>query len=433
MKRAHLLVVAATVSTVGWGTVLPYQYAYAADTRGWGGLVAASASSLFSIGALVAAPLSGRLADRHSPVRVAVLTRLAAVLVALSLIVAGTPLTFLAGMLALGLAVTAGTPAQQVLVLRWVEADQRRRVFALMFSGQALGMAIGAFAAGHLVDLRRTDGMTSAFLVAALGFLLAAAFLVAAGWHAPRAEQVSDLEPVEEGVGTMEVVRLILASPALRWTALITVTLALGFYAQFESGLPAYAITVLGTPAQTVGTAAAVNCVVIIVLQMLVVRFTAKRSAPSLLVVVGSIWVFSWVLLASASQLPGDASLVFIAVYGIFGIGETMYAPVLNPLTASLAPAGMVGTTLGFFAALQTGVSAAGPLLAGLALGAGQAGLFVVAHLLISAVAVYAAWRLRALLRRPQAAGGAVPAAVGDASGASAADAERQAEVALAS
>ena len=51
-----------------------------------------------------------------------------------------------------------------------------------------------------------------------------------------------------------------------------------------------------------------------------------------------------------------------------------MYAPVLNPLTASLAPSGMVGTTLGIFAALQTGVSAAGPMLAGARVSASQPG-----------------------------------------------------------
>jgi hypothetical protein len=64
---------------------------------------------------------------------------------------------------------------------------------------------------------------------------------------------------------------------------------ALGFYAQFESGLLAYAITVLGVPARTIGTASAVNCLVIVVLQMAVVKWTAKRAAPSLLVAVGSI------------------------------------------------------------------------------------------------------------------------------------------------
>ena len=61
---------------LGWGTVLPYQYAYAANTRGWGSLVAAAASSLFSVGALLAAPLGGRLADRFPRSRVAVAAKL---------------------------------------------------------------------------------------------------------------------------------------------------------------------------------------------------------------------------------------------------------------------------------------------------------------------------------------------------------------------
>jgi hypothetical protein len=161
-------------------------------------------------------------------------------------------------------------------------------------------------------------------------------------------------------------------TPALRWTAVITVTLALGFYAQFECGLPAYAITVLGVPARTIGTASAVNCLVIVVLQMAVVKWTAKRSAPSGLVAVGSIWVLPWLLLASASVVPVLAGTMFIMVFGVFAVGETMYVPVLNPLTASLALSGMVGTTLGIFAALQTGVPAAGPMLAGVALNAGR-------------------------------------------------------------
>jgi hypothetical protein len=138
--------------------------------------------------------------------------------------------------------------------------------------------------------------------------------------------------------------------------------------------------------------------VVIIVLQMAVVRWTAHRSAPSLLVVVGGIWVLSWLILATASHLPGLAATLFVTTFGIFAVGETMYAPVLNPLTASLAPSGMVGTTLGVFGAIQTSGSAVGPLLAGVALNAGHGTVFIVAHVLISLVAVLAAWRLRSLL-----------------------------------
>ena len=75
-----------------------------------------------------------------------------------------------------------------------------------------------------------------------------------------------------------------------------------------------------------------------------------------------------------------------------------MYSPVLNPLTASLAPKGMVGQTLGTFAALQTTFSALGPLVAGALLGAGLANGFLGLHLGVSLLAVYAAWRLRKVL-----------------------------------
>src|SRR5665647_255432 len=130
---------------LGWGSILPYQYAYAANTRNWGGLVAAAASSLFSIGALAAAPVGGRLADRFDPARVAVVAKVVAV-------IAGTPALFLAGMFVFGAGITAAAPAQTVLVLRWVGSRDRRRVFALLFTGAAVGMAIGSFTAGYLVD-----------------------------------------------------------------------------------------------------------------------------------------------------------------------------------------------------------------------------------------------------------------------------------------
>jgi MFS family permease len=396
MKRARLLVLASAVSMLGWGAILPYQYAYAANTRDWGGLVAAAASSLFSVGALVAAPLGGRLADRFNPARVIVVAQVVAALASAFLIVAGTPVMFLAGMFLFGAGVSAAIPVQTILVLRWVGSADRRRVFALLFTGSAIGMAIGAFTAGYLVDLTRIDGMWPAFGTAAVGFLVSATLIGIAGRGAPVDEVPAPADAPSGSAGAA--IRIILATPALRWTAVITVTLALGFYAQFESGLPAYAITVLGVSERTIGTASAVNCLVIVALQMAVMKWTAKRSSPSLLVVVGSIWVLSWLLLAAASFMPALAATMFVMVYGVFAVGETMYAPVLNPLTASLAPSGMVGTTLGIFAALQTGVSAAGPLLAGVALSAGHGSLFVGVHVVISLIAVFAALRLRALL-----------------------------------
>jgi MFS family permease len=416
--RARLLILASAIAMLGWGTVLPYQYAYASTTRGWGALVAAAASSLFSVGALLAAPVGGRLADRMSPVTVAVAAKVVAAVGAASLIWANGPVTFLLGMFVFGLGITAAGPAQSVLVLRWAGGPDRRRVFAWQFTGQSLGMAVGAFAAGYVVDLDRATGMWPAFATAAAGFLVSGALLLLAGarrWGMP-VGLAEDASLTSGGVGSTsprEALRAIWAIPALRWTALITVTLALGFYAQFESGLPAYALTILHVEETTIGLAAAVNCVVIIALQMLVVRLTAKRSGPALLMGVGAIWTLSWLVLSAASLAPELSAALFVTTFGIFAVGETMYAPVLNPLTASLAPSGLVGTTLGMFTALQTGFSAVGPLVAGVLLGAGLGSLFIGLHIGISLLAVLAAWRLRVALRRPSAVPQPIPETAG--------------------
>ncbi|NNC12351.1 MFS transporter [Planctomonas sp. JC2975] len=434
--RAKLLVLASAIGSLGWGAVLPYQYAYAADTRGWGALVAAGASSLFSVGALVAAPLAGRLADRFNPVYVVVVSQLLGAAAVGSLVFVGQPGLFLAGMLVFGLGLSAAVPAKQVLALRWSSGSDRRKIFAYKFTGESLGMAAGAFLAGLVVDLNRTDGLNVGFLMAAAGFVLSSALIALAGRLPVRSGPATAFGDTLVGnaatrnagsetgldagldaeTGAITVIdqqasprrrgalRAIFAEPAMRWTAVITIVLALGFYAQFESGLPAYGITVLRVDPSAIGLAAAVNCVVIVVLQVIMVRLTAKTSAPTLLMAVGGIWVVGWIILSSAQFMPGVASALFVMTFGVFAVGETIYSPVLNPLTASLAPKGMVGQTLGTIAALQTAFSAAGPLVAGVLLGAGLADVFLGIHVVISATAIFAAWRIgRALAAKASA------------------------------
>ncbi len=427
--RARLLVLASSIGSLGWGAVLPYQFAYAAETRGWGLLLAAASASLFSVGALVAAPLAGRLADRHNPVTVAVVSQLVGAAAVGTLVFVGDAVTFLVGMLVFGLGLAAAVPAKQVLALQWSNSGDRRKIFAYKFTGESLGMAAGAFLAGLVVDLDRVDGLDVGFLMAAGGFVLSSAIIWAAGRVSGgvadaalgRDESFGDEAPAsavdvsatvqEANTGAIAVIdapgrrsqrgalRTIFADPALRWTAVLTTTLALGFYAQFESGLPAYALTVLDVDASAIGMAAAVNCLVIVALQVVVVKLTAKRSAPTLLMVVAGIWVFSWLLLSAAHLAPGLAAAIFVTTYGVFAVGETMYSPVLNPLTASLAPRGMVGQTLGTIGALQTAFSAAGPLVAGVLLGAGLADAFLGLHIAVSLAALFAAWRIRGILR----------------------------------
>ncbi len=411
MNRGRALIGASAVSMLGWGTVLPYQYAYAADTRGWGGLAAAIGSSMFSVGALLAAPLAGRLVDRYSPTMVAVVARIVAALAVLSLVVADRPGLFWLALAVFGFGASAAVPAQSVLVLTWLPAADRRKTFGWLLSAQSLGMGVGALAAGFLVDLSQPDGMVPSFVIAAGGFVVAALTVLVAGRGAPRAAVGSTADRPGDG-GWLAALRDLAARPALRWAAVVTITLELAFYAQYESGLPAYALSVLHVSPVAIGLASAVNCAVILALQVVVTRLTARRPAALLLSIVGLGWAGCWALLGAAAFAPGLGSVIFVSSFGLFAIGETMFAPVLNPLIADLAPRGRVGTTLGVFTALQTGFAALGPLLAGVLLSGGTGRAFVGLHIALAVTAALAATRLAP--RRSAAAAAAPEQLPGD-------------------
>ncbi|MEJ7706952.1 MAG: hypothetical protein WKF82_06475 [Nocardioidaceae bacterium] len=151
----------------------------------------------------------------------------------------------------------------------------------------------------------------------------------------------------------------------------------------------------LSVEASTIGIAAAVNCLVIVGLQWAVVKATGHITGAGLLIVVGIVWAASWLLLELALFTDRDtASLLFVIAFATFAVGETMYAPVLSPLAAAVAPQDLVGTTLGLLAALRTGISATGPLVAGLLLAFDLPHLFVLGHVAINALAAVLSWRL---------------------------------------
>ena len=243
------------------------------------------AGTAFCIGAVIAAPLAGRLADRYPAGPLATLFTLAAGASSVGLGLATSPVQFLAAIALFGGALTAVGPATQVMVLEYVQPADRRAVFAYQFTALALGMAAGAFAAGLVVDLDRPTGMWPGFLGAAGGFAVSGLLLHLASDHAPvltGAEHVH-VETAAPRPSGWETYRHFVDNRQLRLLALVSMALAAGFYAQFETGLPAFALQALNVSPSTVGTAAAANCLVIVALQWLVVetdRKARRRSSP---------------------------------------------------------------------------------------------------------------------------------------------------------
>jgi MFS family permease len=428
MSRTRLITAASFAESLGWGTILPFQFAYVVDARHWGATVGILTGTAFCLGAVFSAPLAGRLADRFPAGRLAVLFSLAAAVSCLGLGLADSPRAFLIAMALFGASVTAVNPPVQVLVLEAAEPEHRRAAFAYQFTALALGMAAGAFAAGWMIDLHSPNGMWPAFLAATAGFVVSGYLLQLASAPAVTADvetadevahagsatdtpvasrpasstaPATSVEPAVErpvapvGRSGLALYRELFANRRVRLLALVSMALAAGFYAQFETGLPAFALQSLSLDPSTVGTAAAANCLVIVALQWLVVKLTGRAQPAALLIVVAGIWAMSWLLLEAALFTGSSvAGVLFVVSFMTFGFGETMYAPVLSPLTAAVTPPGMLGTTLGTLSALRTGISALGPLLAGVFLALDVPHVFVLVHVGINTLGGIFAWKL---------------------------------------
>lgn len=394
--RLVVLLVGASLGSVGWGAVLPFLYADLAEARGLGPSVAALVFTAFAVGSLVAAPLAGRLADTRSPVVVATLSRLAMVATIGVLMVAGGAPVLVLAAAGYGASLAVIQPAVSVMVLELTPLAKRRDVFAWQFIGLNLGLALGGVVGGHVVDLSTPNGAAPAYAFAALCCVLSAVLVAVAGrGTSPAAAPAPGEALVEDAVSY----RSVLAAPGVRWLLAVTVLLTLACYAQFDSGLPAYALSVLDVAPATLGTAVALNAVLVAILTAPVVRLTRRVAPAKLLALCGGLWVGVWLVLALPLLHAGFASGVIVAGYALFSVGETMLAPVLTPLAASLAPEGAVGRTLAALTGAQTFATAVGPGLSGLLLGIGAPSGFIALQLGCCLLAVVGARRLHGAVR----------------------------------
>ena len=295
------LILGSSLGSVGWGAVLPFLYADVARARGLGASVAAVTFTVFALGALVVAPLAGRLADQVRPVVVATSARLAMVAAIVGLMYATGPGLLWAAAFAYGAALAIVQPSVSVMVLDLTTADRRRDAFAWQFIGLNLGLALGGLVGGNLVDLSSPTGARPAYLFAAISSVLSAALVAAVGRRTRRtAVPVDEPETADY--------RRVLRAPGVRSMLAVTGLLTLACYAQFDSGLPSYALTVLNVAPTTLGAAVAVNAVLVALLTAPTLRATRSVQPATLLAACAAVWIAVWLVLAAPLLHVGSAS-----------------------------------------------------------------------------------------------------------------------------
>lgn len=297
------------------------------------------------VGSLVSQPLGGLLADRIGR-RFTLITGLAASSTALVLMgLAGTLPLMVAAAALLGVVSEMYRPASSALIADIVPPAARLKAYGLMFWAVNLGFAVASVMAGFLA----ARGYWLLFAVDA-GTGLAFAVIIAVGIRR---------DPVARSRGNNgggAGYRTALRDPLL--VALVLLTLAYAtLYNQAQVAIP-LAIRDHGLSPAVYGAAAAVNGILIVVLQPVLTTWLARFNRMHVLAA-------SWTLVGAGMALTGlaHAAWQYAAVVVVWTVGEVGTAGFTAALVADLAPAEARGRYQALFGWGWSAASLTGPTL----------------------------------------------------------------------
>ncbi|GHH73890.1 MFS transporter [Kitasatospora indigofera] len=379
------------LSAFGSGFTMPYMFVYVDQVRGLGPLAAGMVFTVFALAALAVLPLTGRGIDRYGPRPVL----LAGAAVAATGAFAFGHATGTAGLILFSFLFGAGfttcQPALATMIVRSSTRATRSHAFALQFTLVNLGMGIGALIGGQIVDVTDPGSLTTLFTIEAAALL--AMGLVAGSARIPAAEPT----PAGERSGPSGL-RALVADKAMLRLCVLAALIFFTCYGQFESGVAAFATDTVGVAPSTLGLAIGANALTIVVLQMFVVRITARRRRTTAMAAAGLVWLGAWTMALVAGLVRAEAlaaTVSIVSIYALFGVGESLLAPTLGPIVADLAPARLLGTYNAGYALVKQIAVAVGPAVGVLLVGSGTWPLYLAAMALCTLLIVVMALRLR--------------------------------------
>jgi len=322
---------------------------------------------------------------------------------------AGEPRTIWPAAAGFGAALAIAQTAIGVLLLGQVPVDRQRDVFGWQFIALNLAAAGGAVAGGALVYLSSQAAMRPVYAVGMLAALASAGVVALAG-RGLAGQRLADqrsnrrtaepaTDPSEPGLAGSVSYRQLLSRRPVRLLLVVAFGITLACYAQYDAGLPAYVLVATSVSPAALGSAVALNALLVAVLTGPVVAATRRRSGTTLLAGCAAIWVLCWLVFGLPLLLSGHDEGFVLLGFAVMSVGETMMAPILSPLAASLAPTGAAGRTIAAVTGAGTAATAVGPLLSSVLLGLGRPGGFILLQVSCCVAAGLLALRLGRLLR----------------------------------
>ena len=301
----------------------------------------------FGFGALLAAPLAGRLADRFPPLAIMQASLVGGGLVAALLPAARSLVPFVGGVFLWAAVSEAYRPPSLAIIGEITPAEQLKPAFSIVRLAVNLGLSIGPVVGGFLAEgsfpaIFVADGATS--ILAGIVLIVLARRM---GLPTRAARSDEPKPPSRAALRDRGFVFFIVAMVPI---------LAVIF--QCLSGMSLYVVRDLGVPTSGYGLLLAINTVLIVFLDLPINAATAvwphRRS-----LLIGSVLVaVGFGALAFARTAGAVAATIVVWTFGeIFVFGA------LNALAVELAPAARRGEYMGLFQMAFSSAFLVGPAL----------------------------------------------------------------------
>ncbi len=314
--------------------------------------------------------------------RVAMTVQVLRGLFALSFLAVHSALTFYLAAALVAIADRPATSVNQVLVSRYVPADQRTATLAVMHVATNAGMTIGALLASVALVLPSRASLDAVVVVNSLSFFVAA-------WQVGRAS-AGQAVVAAPGQGTAA------ARPAPRWLTgrFLLVTLGCAMLALlfplFNVEIPLWLTTRTTVPPVTVSVLFLLNTVLVVLFQARLTRWaTGIRSGARAGLLAGLCIVACCGLLAA---LPGLLTPIaaggFVLAALLLTLAEMNAGSASWTLSFGLSPPGDTTRSLAFFNTGQAAAFVLGPALCTSAVAWAGRGGFAVLAVIVAAGAV---------------------------------------------
>lgn len=329
--------------------VIPFLVLYLTQKIGVSASEAGVALLVYGIAAFIAAPLTGKLADKIGALKVMKLSLVGTSVVMFIYGFITDYYLILVCTFVLSVINEAFRPANLSLITEIVTPSQRRLAFALNRLGINIGMSIGPVAGGFLILI----DYHYLFYVNAIASLAAGVYLIATPWTS-----LSDPESPVEEVSSLPGLNTSVLKDFKYLFFLIAVVPANLVFFQHIGGLPLYIVDDLKYSTAAFGILSAINTVIIIFIEVPLNDMMSKMSYSRSMFIGALLAAIGFGAMAVARDI---APLIFTII--IWTFGEMIFFPVTAAYASEIAPAKKRGEYMGYFQMTFSFAFSAGPWL----------------------------------------------------------------------